>query len=144
MYAGFMKDHPEVRIVFGKTYELLQHSFAALVTSGTATLETALFRIPQAVCYHVAAGRLAGFIFRHFFHTRYISLVNLIAGRSVVQELFAERFSYEEIRTELGRLLSDENYRSEMTRGYDEVIRLLGKPGASRRTAELIYNSLTH
>ena len=143
LYAGFMKDYPAVRIVFGKTYDLLRHSYAALVTSGTATLETALFRVPQAVCYHVAAGHLAGFIFRHFFHTRFISLVNLIAGRSVVQELFAERFSYEDIHAELGRLLSDENYRNKMTRGYDEVIRRLGKEGASERTAELIYNSLT-
>ncbi len=144
LYAHFIKEYPATRIVFGKTYELLRHSYAALVTSGTATLETALFRVPQTVCYRVAAGHLAGFIFRHFFHTRYISLVNLIAGRDVVQELFAERFSYREIHAELGRLLCDTDYRRKMTRGYDEVIRLLGTPGASRRTAELIYESLIH
>ena len=133
-----------VRIVFGKTYPLLQHSDAALVTSGTATLETALFRVPQAVCYYVPAGRLASFIFRNFFHTKYISLVNLIAGREVVQELFGARFSHRQINEELGRILNDSTYRDHMLEGYDEIIRLLGKPGASRRTATLIYQSLKH
>ena len=133
-----------VRIVFGKTYPLLQHSDAALVTSGTATLETALFRVPQAVCYYVPAGRLASFIFRNFFHTKYISLVNLIAGREVVQELFGARFSRRQIDEELGRILNDSTYRDHMLEGYDEIIRQLGKPGASRRTATLIYQSLKH
>lgn len=79
-YRQYIGD-ADVKIVFGKTYPLLSHSDAALVTSGTATLETSLFRVPQVVCYYVAAGRLASFIFCHFFHTKYISLVNLIAGR---------------------------------------------------------------
>lgn len=79
-YRQYIGD-TDVKIVFGKTYPLLSHSDAALVTTGTATLETSLFRVPQVVCYYVAAGRLASFIFRHFFHTKYISLVNLIAGR---------------------------------------------------------------
>ena len=100
--------------------------------------------MPQVVCYYVAAGRLASFIFRHFFHTKYISLVNLIAGREVVQELFGARFSYGQIHDELGRVLNDPACRNRMLDGYDEIIRLLGKPGASRRTAELIYQSLKH
>lgn len=134
----------DVKICFGKTYPLLSHSVAALVTSGTATLETALFRVPQAVCYYVPAGKLASFIFRHFFHTKYISLVNLIAGREVVQELFGARFSNGQIREELGRILHDVTYRKRMLDGYDEIIRLLGSPGASRRAASLIYHSLKH
>lgn len=142
-YREYIGNHP-AQIVFGKTYELLQHSAAALVTSGTATLETSLFRVPQVVCYYVMAGRAASFIFRHFFHTKYISLVNLIAGREVVQELFGARFSARQIHDELGRILHDEAYRQKMLEGYDEVIRLLGQPGASRRTAELIYQSLRH
>ena len=142
-YRQYIGD-ADVKIVFGKTYPLLSHSDAALVTSGTATLETSLFRVPQVVCYYVAAGRLASFIFRHFFHTKYISLVNLIAGREVVQELFGVRFSYDQIHDELGRVLNDHAYRRRMLDGYDEMIRLLGKPGASRRTAELIYQSLKH
>lgn len=142
-YKQYIGNHP-ARIVFGKTYDLLQHSRAALVTSGTATLETSLFRVPQVVCYYVAAGRLASFIFRNFFHTKYISLVNLIAGREVVQELFGARFSYQKIRDELGKILHDTAYRQQMLDGYNEIICLLGKPGASQRTAELIYRSLGH
>lgn len=142
-YKIYTGDHP-VRIVFGQTYPLLQHSEAALVTSGTATLETSLFRIPQVVCYYVAGGSFVNFIFRHFFHIPYISLVNLIAGREVVQELFGARFSTAQIREELKRILYDPVYRNEMLTGYDQIIRLLGKPGASERTAELMYESLQH
>ena len=142
-YQKYMGDSA-CKIVFDKTYSLLQHSDAALVTSGTATLETALFRVPQVVCYHVKAGKVASFIFRHFFHTKYISLVNLIAGREIVQELFGARFSYREIHDELGRILNDADYRNRMIAGYDSIIRLLGQPGASQRAARLIYTSLRH
>ncbi|MCD8267355.1 MAG: lipid-A-disaccharide synthase [Parabacteroides sp.] len=143
-YYGQYIGNSQAKIIFGKTHDLLQHSHAALVTSGTATLETALFRVPQVVCYYVAAGRIASFIFRHFFHTKYISLVNLIAGREVVQELFGERFSQAQIQDELGKILHDPAYRRQMLDGYDEIIRLLGQPGASQRTAALIYQSLRH
>lgn len=142
-YRKYMGDSA-YKIVFDKTYSLLQHSDAALVTSGTATLETALFRVPQVVCYYVKAGKVASFIFRHFFHTKYISLVNLIAGREIVQELFGARFSYREIHDELGRILNDADYRNRMIAGYDSIIRLLGQPGASQRAARLIYTSLRH
>lgn len=135
---------PSVQILFQQTYPLLQHSDVALVTSGTATLETALFRVPQVVCYYVPAGRLATFIFKHFFHTPYISLVNLIAGKEVVQELFGERFSEKNITTELGRIVHNKTYREKMLQHYDEMIRILGKPGASRRAAELIVGRLNH
>ena len=142
-YQQYMGDS-KCKIVFDKTYSLLQHSNAAMVTSGTATLETALFRVPQVVCYYVKAGKVASFIFRHFFHTKYISLVNLIAGREIVQELFGARFSYREIHDELGRILNDADYRNRMIAGYDSIIRLLGQPGASQRAARLIYTSLRH
>lgn len=140
-YEQYTKGHP-VKIVFGQTYALLEHSHAALVTSGTATLETALFRVPQVVCYYVKAGRIASFIFRHFFHTKYISLVNLIAGRKVVQELFGARFSQEQIRRELDRILNQPSYREAMLAGYEEIIHTLGEAGASQRTARLVYESL--
>ena len=142
-YKQYIGNHP-AKIIFGKTYDLLQHSRAALVTSGTATLETSLFRVPQVVCYYVVAGPLASFIFRNFFHTKYISLVNLIAGREVVQELFGARFSYQQIHDELGKILHDTAYRQQMLDGYDEIIQILGKPGASQRTATLIYQSLNN
>ena len=142
-YQQYIGNKP-VKILFGQTYALLQHSDVALVTSGTATLETALFRVPQVVCYYVKAGKIASFIFRHFFHTPYISLVNLIAGREVVQELFGARFSRKQIEEELGRILYDKTYRDQMLQGYDEIIQVLGKPGASQRTASLIIQSLKH
>ena len=140
-YKQYIGNHP-AKIVFGKTYDLLQHSRAALVTSGTATLETSLFRVPQVVCYYVVAGPLASFIFKHFFHTKYISLVNLIGGREIVQELFGARFSESQIQDELGRILQDPAYRKRMLDGYDEIIHTLGMPGASKRTARLIVESL--
>ena len=136
------KSHEPVQIVYGRTYELLSHASVALVTSGTATLEAALFRVPQIVCYYVSGGRLVNFIFKHFFHVPYISLVNLIAGREVVRELFGADFSFKTIHAELARITKDENYKSEMLAGYDNVISILGGPGASERTAELIIVSL--
>ena len=134
LYTSFLAES-SAQIVYGQTYDLLLHSDVALVTSGTATLETALFRVPQVVCYYVAAGRLASFIFKHFFHTPFISLVNLIGGREIVQELFGARFSEENIHAELARIVRDPAYRQRMLAGYDEVIERLGEPGASRRAA---------
>ena len=128
----------EIPVLFGQTYSLLTHSHTALVTSGTATLETALFRVPQVVCYYVWGKRLANFIFRHFFHVPYISLVNLIAGREVVQELFGAKFTCAQVYAELNRILYDPAYRTQMLAGYDEINKILGQPGASQRTAEMI------
>jgi lipid-A-disaccharide synthase len=133
-------------IVFDSTYPLLGQAKAALVTSGTATLETALFRVPQAVCYKTPLKYVAGFIWRHFFKVSYISLVNLIAGKPVVKELFNESFSMENIREELNQLLNNEQYICNMQSGYQKVIDKLGKPGASDRAAEkivLYQNRLT-
>lgn len=142
-YKQYTNGHP-AKIVFEQTYRLLQQSQAALVTSGTATLETALFRVPQVVCYKTAAGHLVHFIFKHFFHISYISLVNLIAGKEVVKELFAKYFSEEAISQELSRILNNEAYRNRMLKGYDNIIQILGKPGASNRAAQIIYNTLKH
>ena len=131
------------KIVYGQTYKLLKHASVAFVTSGTATLETALFRVPQVVCYYWWGGKLVTFIFKHFFHTPYISLVNLIAGTTIVQELYGEYFSYKNIHEELKRILEDDAYRNKMLEGYDRMINLLGEPGASERTAGLIVGSLS-
>ncbi len=140
-YAPYLQSY-DAHLVFGQTYPLLSHSRVALVTSGTATLETALFRVPQVVCYKVIGGKLANFVFEHFFHTPYISLVNLIAGREVVQELFGARFSEEQIEAELSWILHDTDYRSAMLQGYDDIIRELGSAGASARTASLIVKRI--
>lgn len=90
-YVGQAK----VKIIFGQTYRLLQHAQAALVTSGTATLETALFRVPQVVCYHTPIGKVISFLRRHILTVKYISLVNLIADREVVKELVADTMTVE-------------------------------------------------
>ena len=141
-YKRCMTNNPGAKIVYGQTYNLLQHASVAMITSGTATLETALFRVPQVVCYYVGGGKLANFVFKHLFHVPYISLVNLIAGYDVVQELFGARFSYKSIHEELARIIDDNEYRQKMIEGYDKVVSILGEPGASERTAQLITESL--
>jgi lipid-A-disaccharide synthase len=140
-YKRFTANHP-VRIVFGKTYRLLRQSRAALVTSGTATLETALLQIPQTVCYRLPLKYLSSFVFEQFFSCKYISLVNLIAGQPVVKELYGKHFSVRKIREELDLLLHDESYRDRMQQGYREVTEQLGPPGASGKAALHIYRSL--
>ena len=140
-YKQCMKGQ-DLPVLFGQTYSLLMHSHAALVTSGTATLETALFRIPQVVCYYFWGKKAVNFIFRHFFHVPYISLVNLIAGREVVQELFGAKFTFAKVQAELKRILYDLEYRNQMLEGYDEVVKTLGHPGASQRAAEMMIQRL--
>ncbi len=129
-------------IVFGQTYRLLNYADAALVTSGTATLETALFRVPQVVCYKTPFPRLVYYGYKKILTTKYISLVNLIAGNTIVQELFAKFFSVENLRNELNKILNDAGYRNKMLAGYDEVIDILGRPGASERAAKTIIDKL--
>lgn len=126
------------KIVFGQTYRLLQQAEAALVTSGTATLETALFRVPQVVCYYISAGKLVSFLRRHILKVKYISLVNLIADREVVTELVADGMTVSNIKKELAKIISGGNRRSRMLSEYDRLIGILGEPGASERAAAQI------
>lgn len=124
-----------VKIIFGQTYRLLQQAQAALVTSGTATLETALFRVPQVVCYHTPVGKLISFLRKHILKVRFISLVNLIAGREVVRELVADTMTVGNMKAELGLLLYNKEYRRRMLDGYEEVSVRLGPAGAPRIAA---------
>lgn len=126
------------KIVFGQTYRLLQQAEAALVTSGTATLETALFRVPQVVCYYISAGKLVSFLRRHILKVKYISLVNLIADREVVTELVADDMTVSNIKKELAKIISGGDGRSCMLSEYDRLIGILGEPGASERAAAQI------
>lgn len=126
------------KIVFGQTYRLLQQAEAALVTSGTATLETALFRVPQVVCYYISAGKLVSFLRRYILKVKYISLVNLIADREVVTELVADGMTVSNIKKELAKIISGGNGRSRMLSEYDRLIGILGEPGASERAAAQI------
>lgn len=132
------------KIIFDQTYRLLSYSDVALVTSGTATLETSLFRVPQVVCYRMPVPHIAHWAFKHILHTPYISLVNLIANQEVVKELFAKYFSLQNIEEEVDRLLNDKAYRNNMLEGYDRIISILGKPGASQKAAQIIIQKLSH
>jgi lipid-A-disaccharide synthase len=142
-YQQFTAGH-NADIVFGQTYDLLSKAHAALVTSGTATLETALFRVPQVVCYKTPLPRLIGFLRRKLLHVKYISLVNLIADSEVVTELVAETFSVANIQRELERILDDGPDRQKMLKGYEEVDRRLGSLCAPDQAARLIRQLLSH
>ena len=131
----------DVDIVFGHTYDLLMHADAAVVTSGTATLETALFRVPEVVIYKM--GELTYQIGRHFVKPKFFSLVNLILDREVVRELLQYRLRYK-IASELHRILEDETYRMVMLDNFSKLRSKLGEPGAYRRLAERISAYVNH
>jgi len=122
-----------VQLVFGKTYEVLQAADFAIVTSGTATLETALFRVPQVVCYK--SNMLSYWIARLVVKIKYISLVNLILNEPLVVELIQHHCNDRTIRAELDRMIQDESYRNSIIAGYDRLIVQLGHQGASKRIA---------
>lgn len=132
-----------VEIVFNQTYELLFHSRVAAVTSGTATLETALFNVPQVVCYETPLPKVIGFLRRHLLKVKYISLVNLIANRTVVKELVADSFSEDNIAAELSALVADGKERSVMLEGYADVKHTLGEKHAAENAAEKMISSLS-
>jgi lipid-A-disaccharide synthase len=129
-----------VKLIYNQTYTILKHADAALVTSGTATLETALHQTPQVVCYK--ANAISYRIAKKLIKIKYISLVNLIMDKLIVKELIQSEMQYQEISTELEQLLNDEAYRSSMKASYQALIDKLGNFGASSRTADLVYNFL--
>ncbi|GJQ06435.1 lipid-A-disaccharide synthase [Capnocytophaga cynodegmi] len=140
IYKQFL-DKENVRFVSGKTYELLSISTAAIVTSGTATLETALFNIPEVVCYK--GNWLSYQIAKRIINLKYISLVNLIMDKPVVTELIQNEFNKTNLKIELNKIL-DKNNRERMLKDYSELRKKLGGSGASDRTAELIINSVNY
>lgn len=141
-YERFIAGKP-VKKVDNDTYALLTHSVAAMVTSGTATLETALFRVPQVVCYETPVPHLIRFAFNHIIRCKYISLVNLIADREIVQELLADRFTVSNIREELLRLLPGGTGRDAMLADYDEMAGGLGKDVAPDNAARIMVSLLS-
>ena len=141
-YYGPFLAGTHVSLVVNKTYPLLSKAVAALVTSGTATLETCMFRVPQTVCYYTPLPRLAGFLKRSFLKVRFVSLVNLIADREVVRELVADTFSVENIRQELERILPGGNQRQRMLADYEEVHRCLGESHAPDEAARIMVHLL--
>jgi lipid-A-disaccharide synthase len=140
-YQQFLSQGDVVK-VDNETYPLLAHATVALVTSGTATLETALFNVPQVVCYKTPVPRLIRFAFNHIIRCKYISLVNLIADSEVVQELLADRFSVAAIRKEMGKLMPECPDRDTMLRGYARVQNLLGHDVAPVNAARIMTQLL--
>jgi len=138
-YRQFIKKS-NVHFVSGKTYELLSVSKAALVTSGTATLETALFKVPEVVCYK--GNWISYQIAKRIITLKYISLVNLIMDREVVKELIQSEFNSKNLKSELERILS-EPVRKQMFLDYFELEQKLGGNGASLKTAQLIYDKIS-
>lgn len=141
-YKKYLGDS-EAKMVELQTYELLTHSTAALVTSGTATLETALLNVPQVVCYETPVPKLIRFAFKHIIKVRFISLVNLIADKEIVQELLADRFSIYNIANELYRILPGQPARERMLADYQIVREHLGDAVAPDNAARIIVEKLT-
>jgi len=131
-----------VRLVVNQTYPLLAQATAALVTSGTATLETCMFGVPQVVCYETPVPTLIAFLRRHLLKVKYVSLVNLIADREVVRELVADTFSVENIRRELEQILPGGSGRQQMLSDYEQVYRRLGNSHAADEAARIMVELL--
>ena len=140
-YEDFIRGS-QVQLVKNQTYPLLAHATAALVTSGTATLETALFNVPQVVCYKTPVPRLIRFAFNHIIKVEYISLVNLIMNKEVVSELFADRFTVDNISHCLQTLLPGGEARQEMLNNYALLQKVLGNDVAPDNAAKLMYGLL--
>ena len=130
----------QIPVLFDQTYNLLLHAKAAIVTSGTATLETALFKVPQVVVYK--GGRISVAIARLLVKIKFISLVNLIMGQEIVKELIQENCTPKSIKMELERLLQDSFYCGQMLGHYDQLVERVGESGASNRVAKLVVHYL--
>lgn len=141
-YKKFL-GNSEAKLVKTQTYELLSHATVALVTSGTATLETALLNVPQVVCYETPVPKLIRFAFKHIIKVRFISLVNLIADKEIVQELLADRFSIRNIANELYRILPGQPSRERMLADYQLVRDRLGNEVAPDNAARIMVEKLS-
>ncbi|MBQ8100123.1 MAG: lipid-A-disaccharide synthase [Paludibacteraceae bacterium] len=139
-YRRYMgPDRAECRLVFNQTYDTLREAAVAVVNSGTATLEAALIGCPQVAVYHIAAPAWAVRLLRPLlFSIPHFTLANLIAGKEVIAELLAERFTTDNAEAELRRLLSDENARRQMLRDYQAIRTILGTASAAQTAAQAI------
>jgi len=142
-YNSYLPKSGSVKVIFDETYAILQQARAAMVTSGTATLEAALLNCPQVVCYKMWGGGFTHFMAKKvIIQVPFISLVNLIMNREVVTELFQNEMNYETLKSELQKILFDDSVRQNMFADYDELRQIMGGPGSSRKTANLMWESL--
>lgn len=140
-YRPFMKER-QVPILWGKTYEILVHSRAAIVSSGTATLETAIMNVPQVVVYQLTPNWLFKYLKKFFLKTRWVSLVNIILGREAVTELIQSDFTLKNVVAELNKILYNPENEKRMLADYRDMMVKLGEPGASKRAASLMVSKL--
>ena len=129
---------PNISLAVDQTYDILSGAKAAIVTSGTATLETAIFKVPQVVCYKI--NQFSYFLARLLSQVKYISLVNLVLNRQLIVELIQRNCNKYYIANELKKILTDDNYRQVIFNGYDELCNILMKSGASHGAAQLIVS----
>ena len=141
-YRKYMTEGTDVKLVFDQTYRLLQQAEAALVTSGTATLETALMGVPQVVCYYTVCGKLINALKRMILKVKFISLVNLIVDREIVTELIGDQMNVKRLETELRAIVKGGTKRQQLLDDYGEMKERLGGPGASQRAAREIVAHL--
>jgi len=132
----------DLHLVRNATFEILSHAEAGLITSGTATLETALFRVPQVVCYYIAAGKLFALLRKLFLKVKYISLVNLIVDRELVPELVADQMNTTNIAHHLSEIVEGGDGRQAQLDGYSEMAEILGAPGAPEHAARIMIAKL--
>lgn len=140
-YEQFCKQH-KLPVIFDQTYALLHHSQFAVVNSGTATLETAIIGTPQVVVYHVHFGKIMRKVKDIVLKVKHISLVNIIAQKEVVKELYADLFTVENLEKEVAKLKNDTGYCNTIKAEYQKIRKELGEPGAPKRAAIIIYESL--
>ena len=141
-YKQFLSDERSVKLIFNQTYDLLQQAEAAIVTSGTATLETALLNVPQIVVYHLTPARLTPILRKWIIRIPYISLVNIIAQKQVVLELIGSQVTTQRLSHELNQLINNDSYRASMLDDYKQIQARLGERGASRIAAETMLGIL--
>lgn len=141
-YEPFIKDM-DVKVVFNQTYELVHQAHGALVTSGTATLETALLDCPQVVCYKMWGGKtITKFVKRFILKVKYISLVNLIVNKEAVREIIQDDLNEENVKNELEKLLNNQDYRINIFNHYNQLHTIMGQPGSSDKAAKLMVSAL--
>jgi len=142
VYTKIIGDR-NIKIIFDQTYDLLSHSYAAIVTSGTAALETALFNVPQVAIYKMEGGLLIDVIFRNFvLKTKWVTLPNIILQKSTILELIQKDLTVKKVRNELDKLLFDNNHREKILEDYNRLNKLMGEPGCSKRAAEEMISLL--
>ncbi|MDO9039812.1 MAG: lipid-A-disaccharide synthase, partial [Bacteroidota bacterium] len=140
-YQPFMKGS-KVPVLWGKTYEILIHSRVAIVSSGTATLETAILNVPQVVVYQLTPNWLFTPLKKFFLKTKWVSLVNIILKKEAVAELIQSDFTLKNVISELNKIVHDPENEKRMLDDYREMMILLGEPGASKRAAGLMVGKL--